>query len=90
MEEFRTPVAERLAVKLLTLRAVEFAGMPEGVTTLPEATLKRYFEYYEHQMTRPIKARYTHTTLRQAIHKQAGELASYVRGGASYVPFYYR
>lgn len=91
VEEFRTPVAERLAVKLLTLKLPEFMNLPEDVNALSEQALKRYFEFYEKLMTRPVKARYVHTTLRQAIHKQASSLASYVRSGAfPYAPFYYR
>lgn len=91
VEEFRTPVAERLAVKLLTLKLREFTNQPEDVSTLSEEGLKRYFDFYEKLMTRPVKARYVHTTLRQAIHKQAASLASCIRSDAfPYAPFYYR
>lgn len=91
VEEFRTPVAERLAVRLITNRYGEFHDCEDADSVLPEPALKRFFRVYEEMVTRPATERESRLTLRQAIHRQAGKLAACYRTGTSdYAPHFYR
>jgi len=91
VEEFRTPVAERLAVKLLRNHTREFRDTGETEVTLTPEGFQRYFEFYEDLMSRPVLERGRRITIRQAIHRQAARLAACFRNrSAEYVPFLYK
>jgi CRISPR-associated protein Cas1 len=91
VEEFRTPVAERLAVSLLMRDCRDFREDAEPVTLLGKPALDRFFSAYERRMTTAVTERGRRITCRQAIHRQAGRLADCFRANSTaYVPFLYR
>lgn len=91
VEEFRTPVAERLAINLITNNFKDFREGDEPATLLSKRSLDRFFREYEKRMTTSVTERDRRLTLRQAIHRQAGRLANCFRTGTpEYIPFLYR
>lgn len=93
MEEFRAPVADRLALRLINnriLRPEDFYKNPKGDGVyLTRDGMKRFFREYEDLVTYEFNHPDTgeKTTLRKCFRIQIERLASSVRDGKDYIPF---
>ena len=94
LEEFRAPIADRFALKLINnrvLSAEDFYNNPKGEGVyLKRDALKRYFAEYEdfinHEFTHPETKE--KTCLRKCFRIQIEKLASCIKSEKEYMPFY--
>ncbi|MCC7495843.1 MAG: CRISPR-associated endonuclease Cas1 [Fimbriimonadaceae bacterium] len=90
LEEFRTPVADRLTLHLVNHRRLgprDFIPAPTGGVQLTAPALKRYLQAYEESVHRSFAYQGRRLTLRQAFHQQANALRHAIRDGAPYTGF---
>jgi CRISP-associated protein Cas1 len=94
LEEFRAPVADRIALRLINNRVLvagDFYVNPKGEGVyLTRGAMKRYFAEYEDFVSREFIHPTTEekTCFRKCFRGQIEQLAAYIRGKEEYLPFY--
>lgn len=93
MEEFRAPVGDRLAVRLVNNRIFsqdDFHANPRGAGIyFTREAMKRYFVEYENMLNREFVSPESgeRTTLRKNFRHQAEKMARVIQDGVPYAPF---
>jgi CRISPR-associated protein Cas1 len=92
IEEFRSPVADRLTLKLINNRVFQpedfYTNPKGGGVYLKRKCMKRYFVEYEKKINSEFEHPHTGktTTLRKCFRIQAERLAATIQNKAEYVP----
>jgi len=90
LEEFRTPLVDRLSASLLHLRVLnvdDFRPVPEGGVLLRREAMKRYFPAYEKEISMPFSLDGEELSFRQLFRRQAERLSRALIEGHEYEPF---
>ncbi len=96
MEEFRTPLIDRLTLNLINNRVLKeddfFSHQPTGAMYLKDDARKRYFIEYEHFITRPIAVddEKSMTNYRMLFKRQAERLKKAISEGTNYEPYLFK
>ena len=93
LEEFRAPLTDRLTLSLINNRVLKeedfYLHTASGSVYLTDEARKRYFQEYEHFVTRPAGADQEGAPLafRQLFRRQAERLKETITTGAPYRPY---
>jgi CRISP-associated protein Cas1 len=95
MEEFRTPIVDRLVLALIRLGQVkpaDFESLPTGEVKMSDAVRKTFLIEYQKRKREPIRHPCTEqdATWAHMPHIQARLLARAIRGEYEYIPFLIR
>jgi CRISPR-associated protein Cas1 len=97
LEEFRAPLVDRFAAKLLNLGVLseeDFVSYPQGGVYLEREGMKRFFSGWEEELEGAVsldegEGKVAESSFRRLFRRQAERLARAVRGEAPYEGFRY-